>query len=85
MENLNIFFFFLLPESKEIPDDSKHRPGHVEWGAEAEEGPGPGQLYRRGEEVLEEPVLLPALIRPQRWVNIGGQGNNLYYLLSIQH
>ena len=62
MENLNIFFFFLLPESQEIPDDSKHRPGHVEWGAEAEEGPGPWQLYRRGEEVLEEPVVLSSIL-----------------------
>ena len=51
-----------MVESEEVPDHREHRPGHVEGGGEAEDGPGPGQLYGRGEEILEEPVLLSSIL-----------------------
>ena len=43
---------------EEVPGHSEHRPGDVEGGGEAEDGPGPGELYGRAEEILQEPVLL---------------------------
>ena len=51
-----------MVEGEEVPDHREHRPGHVEGGGEAEDGPGPGQLDGGGEEILEEPVLLASIL-----------------------
>ena len=47
-----------MGEGQEVPDHREHGPGHVEGGGEAEDDPGPGELYGRAEEILQEAVLL---------------------------
>ena len=41
-----------MEQNHQVPDNSKHQPGEVERCCETEQGPGPGQVYHRGEEVL---------------------------------
>ena len=51
-----------MNQGYQIPEHSEHDPGDVEWCAETEERPEPGQLYGWGEEILEQSVLFPCLI-----------------------
>ena len=51
-----------MGENDEVPDAGKDDPGDDEGGGEAEQGPGPGEVDHRGEEVLEEPVRLLVLL-----------------------
>ena len=57
-------FQVTMDQSQDIPDNGKTGPGHVEGGKEADQCPRPGQLNGGCEEVLQQPVLLPSLLRP---------------------
>ena len=52
-----------MDKSHEVPDHSKHQPGHEEGGSKAKEDGGPGQIDGGGEEVLEEAMVLLAVPR----------------------
>ena len=44
-------------EHHQVPDGREEGPRDQEGGGEAEQGPGPGKVDHRGEEVLQEPVM----------------------------
>ena len=75
-----------MGEGEEVPDHREHRPGDVERGGEAEDGPGPGQLYGRAEEILEEPVLLLGCLGLAHSVHspvLSGGGNSLFLQIIV--
>ena len=43
-------------ENNEVPDSGEDDPGNDEGGREAEQGPRPGKVDHRGEEVFEKPA-----------------------------
>ena len=40
----------------EEPDQGKDNPGEVEGGSKAQQCPGPGEIYHRGEEIFQIPT-----------------------------
>ena len=47
-----------MAQCYQVPDNCKEKPGKEERSCKAEDGPGPGQVYQAGEEVLQQPLLL---------------------------
>ena len=51
-----------MDKDHQVPNHSKHQPGQEEGGSKAKEDDGPGQIDGGGEEVLEEAMVLLAVI-----------------------
>ena len=75
-----------MGENDEVPEASKDDPGDDEGGGEAEQGPGPGQVDHRGEEVFEEPVrLLVLLSSPVRVQSAVFRNNSVPLRVRVDH
>ena len=73
-------------ENNEVPDPGKDDPGDDEGGGKAEQGPGPGQVDHRGEEVFEEPVrLLVLLCSPVRVQSAVFRNHSVSLRVSVDH